>query len=115
MGTPLRSGRDFTAADRVGSRPVAIVNEAFVRQYLPGAQPLGQRVRLGFAIDNTRYEIVGVVGDAVYATPREGMVTTMYVPIAQRKPSETFWPTVLLTINAAPGRRAAWSARSLRR
>ena len=105
MGTPLRSGRDFTAADRVGSRLVAIVNEAFVRQYLPGEQPLGQPVRLGFEAD-TRYEIVGVVGDAVYTTPREGMPATMYVPVAQRKP-ETFWPTVLLTINAPSGRRAA--------
>jgi putative ABC transport system permease protein len=105
MGTPLRSGRDFNAADRVGSSPVAIVNEAFVRQYLPGAQALGQRVRLGFDA-NTRYEIVGVVGDAVYATPREGMVATMYVPVAQRAP-DTFWPTVLLTINVAPGWRVA--------
>ena len=105
MGMPLRSGRDFDAGDRVGSRPVAIVNEAFVRQYLPGEQPLGQRVRLGRDAD-TRYEIVGVVGDAVYTTPREGMVATMYVPVAQRS-AATFWPTVLLTINAAPGRRAA--------
>ena len=45
-------------------------------------------------------------GDAVYTTPREGMLATMYVPVAQRAP-ENFWPTVLLTINAAPGRRAA--------
>jgi ABC-type antimicrobial peptide transport system permease subunit len=30
----------------------------------------------------------------------------MYVPVAQRAP-DTFWPTVLLTIKAAPGRRAA--------
>jgi len=55
---------------------------------------------------NTQREIVGVVGDAVYATPREGMLATMYVPVAQQAP-ESFWPTVLLTINAAPGRRAA--------
>src|SRR4029453_12649711 len=34
MGTPLRSGRDFEAGDRVGSHPVSIVNEAFVRRYL---------------------------------------------------------------------------------
>ena len=80
------------------------MNEAFVRQYLPGEQPLGQTVRLGFDA-GTRYEIVGVVGDAVYTTPREGMVTTMYVPMAQRKPSE-FWPTVLLHVNTAPGTRA---------
>ena len=104
MGMPLRSGRDFTAADRVGSQLVAIVNEAFVRQYLSGEQPLGQTVRPGFD-DAIRYEIVGVVGDAVYTTPREGMLATMYVSMAQRKPSQ-FWPTVLLTVNTAPGRRA---------
>ena len=104
MGTPLRSGRDFTAADRVGNRLVAIVNEAFVRQYLSGEQPLGQTVRPGLD-DSIRHEIVGVVGDTVYTTPREGMLATMYVPMAQRKPSE-FWPTVLLTVNTAPGTRA---------
>jgi predicted permease len=116
MGMPLRRGRDFEAGDRVGSRPVAIVNEAFVRRFLPGEQPIGQRVRLGFdprgfdrevgAGQRTFYEIVGVVGDAVYTSPREGMQLTLYVPIAQRNPSE-FWDTALLTIKAAPGRRAA--------
>ena len=106
MGMPLRSGRDFEAGDRVGSRPVAIVNEAFVRRYLPGGQPIGQTRASGIRCRDARYEIVGVVGDAVYTTPREGMLATMYVPVAQRAP-ETFWPTVLLTINAAPGRRAA--------
>jgi hypothetical protein len=60
-------------------------------------------VRLGFDRD-TRYEIVGVVGDNVYTTPREGMLATIYVARAQRKPSE-FWPTVLLTVNTAPGTR----------
>ena len=105
MGMSLRGGRDFDAGDRVGSRLVAIVNEAFVRQYLPGGRALGQRVRLGRDAA-TYYEIVGVVGDAVYAAPREGMPSTMYLPVAQRA-SETFWPTVSLTINAAPGRRAA--------
>jgi predicted permease len=104
MGIPLRSGRDFEAGDRLGSRPVAVVNETFVRRFLQGGQPIGQSVRLGFD-QGTRYEIVGVVGDTVYTTPREGMLATMYVAMAQRKPSE-FWPTVLLTINTAPGTRA---------
>jgi ABC-type antimicrobial peptide transport system permease subunit len=69
-----------------------------------GFDPLGFDRVIG-AGQRTRHEIVGVVGDAVYTSPREGMQTTMYVPIAQRKPSE-FWETVLLTINAAPGQRA---------
>jgi len=63
---------------------------------------------------DTRYEIVGVVGDNVYTTPRESMLATMYVAIAQRKPSE-FWPTVLLTVNTAPGTRMTVSATSPRR
>ncbi len=104
MGIPLRSGRDFGTGDRVGSPPVAIVNETFVRRFLRSEQPIGQRVRLGFE-PGTHYEIVGVVGDTVYTTPREGMLATMYVSMAQRKPSE-FWPTVLLTVNTAPGTRA---------
>jgi putative ABC transport system permease protein len=36
MGMQLRSGRDFETGDRVGSRPVAIVNETFVRRFMVG-------------------------------------------------------------------------------
>ena len=109
MGIPLRSGRDFEASDRGGGRLVAIVNEAFVRRFLPGEPPIGQSVRHSFD-PGTRYEIVGVVGDAVYTTPREGLLATMYVPITQfpaisrRTPSE-FWDMVLLTIKVSRGTR----------
>jgi hypothetical protein len=111
MGIPLRRGRDFEATDRIGSRYVAIVNEAFVRRFRPGVDPIGHSVVMagsdlhGFDA-NARFEIVGVAGDAVYTTPREGMPATMLVPMAQRKPS-MFWESVALTIKAAPGRRAA--------
>jgi putative ABC transport system permease protein len=103
MAIPLRRGRDFNASDRVGSRPVAIVNESFVRHYLAGQEPLGQHVRPFGAV--IRLEIVGVVADAVYTTPRDGMLATLYMPLAQRAP-QAFWETVVLTINAAPGQRA---------
>ena len=115
MGIPLRAGRDFEASDRVGGPAVAVVNDAFVRRYLQGQQPLGSSVRLGFdplgfdaaigAGQRARFEIVGVVGDAVYTTPREGLPATMYVPIAQRNPS-SFWSTVQLTIEADRDARA---------
>jgi hypothetical protein len=106
MGIPLRSGRDFDQSDRVGGPPVAIVNEAFVRLYMPGRQPIGETLRLGGPGGvEARYEIVGLVGDTVYATTRDGMVPTMYVPVAQRSP-QNFWETVLLTINAPRDRHA---------
>ena len=38
------NGRPFDDRDRAGSQPVAIVNQAFVKQYLPDVDPIGQRV-----------------------------------------------------------------------
>jgi putative ABC transport system permease protein len=85
MGIPLRSGRDFNDRDRVSSPPVAIVNEAFARRYLSGQQPIGQTLRVE-SDDGPRYEIVGVVADAIYTAPRDGMLPTLYEPLAQREP-----------------------------
>jgi ABC-type antimicrobial peptide transport system permease subunit len=54
-----------------------------------------------------RYEIVGLVADAVYTTPREGMLPTMWVPIAKREAREwNSWGSAVLTIKAASGQRA---------
>jgi predicted permease len=44
MRTPLLLGRDFIRSDDADAPPVAIVNEAFVRLYLRGRNPLGVRV-----------------------------------------------------------------------
>jgi putative ABC transport system permease protein len=104
MGIPLLSGRDFNDSDRVGGPSVAIVNEAFTRRYLSGQQVIGQTLRVD--VDNgTRYEIVGVAADAVYTTPRDGMLPTLYVPLAQREPQE--WSSnAVLTLKATLGQRA---------
>ncbi len=42
LRTPIVAGRDFTAADRNGTQPVAIVSEAAVRQFWPGQEAVGQ-------------------------------------------------------------------------
>ena len=107
MGIRLLSGRDFNGRDRVGSPLVAIVNEAFARRYLPGQQPIGQILRLD-SDDGPRYEIVGLAADAVYTAPRDGMLPTMYVALAQRDAREwNSWRDAVLTINTASGQRAS--------
>ena len=68
----------------MGGPLVAIVNQAFVRRYPAAGSPSASTIRLGSPSGDTRYEIVGVVGDAAYTTPRDGMIATMYVPVAQR-------------------------------
>ena len=105
MGMPLVNGRDFTDGDRVGAPLVAIVNEAFVRRYRLGRQPIGRTVRIGLSNGERRYEIVGLVGDSAYTSPRDGMMATIYVPLAQLAPT-ALGDTVVLTINAARGQRA---------
>lgn len=106
MGIPLRSGRDFNDRDRVGSTPVAIVNEAFVRRYLSDQQPIGQTLRVDMG-PGPRYEIVGVAADAVYTKPRDGMLPTLWVPLAQRDSKEwSSWRNAVITIETASGQRA---------
>src|SRR5437868_5073308 len=47
MGIPLLRGRVFTDRDMETSGNVAIVNEASVKRYWPGENPIGQRISLG--------------------------------------------------------------------
>jgi predicted permease len=63
-GTPLLMGREFSARDRAGAPLVAIVNEAFAREYFPGQNPLGQRFGDRGPRSAGTFEIIGVVKDA---------------------------------------------------
>jgi len=58
---PLRAGRSFQESEEHPGANVAIVNEAFVRRYLGGRDPLGLSVSMN---DDPRpLTIIGVVGD----------------------------------------------------
>ena len=65
LGMDLIRGRLPGDEDRPGSSLVAVVNQAFVRRYLPGRDPLGRRVTV-ITRENGGpvLEIVGVVADA---------------------------------------------------
>jgi predicted permease len=81
MNTPIVLGRDFAARDDESAPRVAIVNETFVRAYLPGRHPIGQRLLIGGV--KGEIEIVGVVRDAVYQTLKEPPPPTVYGSYAQ--------------------------------
>jgi predicted permease len=64
LGIPLKEGCGFTDGDRTGAPQVVLVNESFVRRYLPGKQAIGQRIRCGDRETDWNWKtIVGVVGD----------------------------------------------------
>ncbi|HET9698907.1 MAG TPA: ABC transporter permease [Terriglobales bacterium] len=60
MGIPLLRGRDFNEQDTSTSIPVAVVSESFVREFLRGIDPIGQRFQWG---PRGLFTIVGVAGD----------------------------------------------------
>ncbi len=60
IGVPLLQGRLLTARDE-NSR-VVVANEAFVRQFFPGENPLGRRIVANATGEQVWDEIVGVVG-----------------------------------------------------
>ncbi|HEX9892671.1 MAG TPA: ABC transporter permease [Gemmatimonadales bacterium] len=84
LAIPLRRGRLFTPDDRQGTAPVAIVNDAFVRRYLPQGEAIGRRVAVTLARQpGGDREIVGVVADVRRDALHEAARPTVYLPHAQ--------------------------------
>jgi predicted permease len=84
MGIPLLAGRTFGPQDTATSPKVAVINETMARNYFPGISPVGRR----FAINDQgkvgpSFEVVGVVKDAKYLTPRERQQAAAYYPYTQ--------------------------------
>lgn len=59
---PIVKGRGFILADSAGVPPVALINESAARQWYPGENPVGRKLRLMNG-DTTAKTIVGIVGD----------------------------------------------------
>lgn len=78
LGARLLAGRHFEATD---GPSVAIVNQAFVREFLSGREPLDASFSYGFPVVNfaNRISVVGVVEDIKYGSLREVAEPVVYV------------------------------------
>jgi predicted permease len=81
VGVPLRRGRDVQWTDGPDAPPVVLVNEAFVRCYLPGREPLGTRI-LTSDLDRPA-QVVGVVADARFGGPEADLDPLIIYSIQQ--------------------------------
>jgi predicted permease len=88
MGMPLVGGRGFEAADVSGGPQVAIVNEAFVRRFMPGEDPIGRRFTRSDPQnpDAVWQTIVGVVADARRSGLAEPVRPGAFRPTTQVQP-----------------------------
>jgi predicted permease len=83
-GIPLRQGRDFDEHDVQTSTRVAIVNESFARKYLPGRAAVGSEFKTSPEGPTVvSFQVVGMVGDSIYRSPRAGLEPIVYFPLTQ--------------------------------
>lgn len=82
MSIPVIDGRAFSAEDRDGAAPVVAVNEAFVREFLPGEVAIGRTLSLGWGGDRPK-QIVAIVGDVRHRSLGDRPKPEMYVPQSQ--------------------------------
>jgi len=81
---PLLAGREFDEHDRVGSPPVAIVNQTLARRIDPNGSVVG-RV---FVADGKSLQVAGVVKDSYLLSAADTPVPLLYTPFWQ-SPDET--------------------------
>ena len=96
FGIQVVRGRAFSKQDTAVSPRVALVNENFVRRFLPGTEPLGKRLiieqlipgvaRLGPPLE---WEIIGVFHNVRGGSLRNDDRSDIYVPFEQSP-----WPRV---------------------
>jgi predicted permease len=85
MGTPPIAGRDFSDRDVATTTPVAIVNEAFVRRFLAGRNPLREQFfQEGGSRSRELMQVVGVVRDTKWVNLRDDAPAIYYRPYAQQ-------------------------------
>jgi putative ABC transport system permease protein len=109
-GTRVRAGRDIDEHDTRDSRPVMLVNEAFVRHFLPTQDPIGTNLSVSTRIsvlDVTSLNaktIIGVVADTVYRSIREPARPMIYFPLAQHQGaiSEIVFFVVVRSVGVPP-------------
>jgi putative ABC transport system permease protein len=76
LGIPVIEGRGFMDSDTENTLPVALVNQAFVRQYFAAEDAIGKRIRISIAQQvgsanpsDEVFTIVGVIGDTMNRGP----------------------------------------------
>lgn len=89
-GIRLLRGRPFSRDDTLRSPDVVIVNEAFVRQYFPGQDPIGKRIAYGARTDEHYWRtIVGLAADTREQLGQPAKATA-YAPFRQGLDPFTF-------------------------
>jgi putative ABC transport system permease protein len=94
---PLLAGRGINESDRADTQLVVVVSKAMAKAYWPGQNPIGKRVRRGWAnMVNPWFTVVGVVDDVQDSSLDAKIGATWYLAFTQ-----TSWPEYSLVVRTA--------------
>ncbi len=88
MAVPLIAGRSFDSTDTPNSPGVVLVNQAFVRRFFSGEDPLGKHIQLWGG--NAWLTIVGVIGDMRHTGVHIDPSPEVFKPFEQDPRGEMF-------------------------
>jgi putative ABC transport system permease protein len=91
MKIPVLRGRTFADQDTIHTQPVAIINEALARTVFPNEDPVGKYIIQG--PENTKVEIVGVIGNVRHAHLENSPNAELYRPLGQMS-----WPYMFMAV-----------------
>jgi putative ABC transport system permease protein len=111
LGIRVAGGRVFDSGEDGPGPPVVVVNEQFVRQFLPPAEPVGAAVRLGVG-DGIDHRVVGVVRNTVINQIGESVEPYCYLPFWRDRYGEA---TILIASSRDAAALAAPVRDALRR
>jgi putative ABC transport system permease protein len=130
MNLPILAGRDLVEADGPDTLPVVVVNEALVRSYFRGEDPIGRRIAFGRAVPGrpapALWTIVGVVRDEkqngldeqtapeVYEPNTQNARTALTIVVRSQTPAASIVPAVRRELAAVDGGVAMFDVRTLR-
>lgn len=77
VGIPVLRGRSFTDRDESADARVIVINDTMARQVWPGDDPIGRSLQL----DETSWQVIGVVADIRSAFPLATPLPAAYRPI----------------------------------
>lgn len=79
LEVPVIEGRDFDEHDRVGTRPIVIINDKMAKFFFGDSSPLGKALING----GDRYIVVGVVKDMKERDLKADTARRVYLPLLQ--------------------------------
>jgi predicted permease len=88
IGASVVRGRPFRESDDATHPQVAIVNQAFVKQYFPGEDPLGKQLAY-VSIGGRSFEIAGVVED-IREGPLDAPIPPVFYTAFKQGPDDYF-------------------------